>query len=292
MKYANLHLHSTNSDGAYRPTHLAALAKSLGYRALAVTDHDVLTGIPELLSAAKRIGLDAIPGVEFYAGLDTRANFHIVGLDFDYTNKAIIDYCGELTVIRNRHTKKQFDYTVENGIIKGMTWDDVIRMNPETTWYCNDQVALALDRMGLVPFAESEPIRHAAFLSPEAKRVAAEENKALIAPTAKEVISVIHEAGGLAILAHPMGGASKFVGELVDLGLDGIEVSHPLLTYDEVKLAYHAAVQYDLYCSGGTDHNGVMSGCTGMARGNTIDRAVETYSGATEDEFYAIKDRR
>ena len=53
MKYGNLHLHSNQSDGGFRPAFLVRLAKSLGYGAIALTDHETLTGIPELFAAAE-----------------------------------------------------------------------------------------------------------------------------------------------------------------------------------------------------------------------------------------------
>ncbi len=290
MKYANLHFHSTHSDGGYRPAHLALLAKQLGYKAVALTDHDVLSGIPELFAAAKVLGLEAISGVEFYGELGDRANFHIVGLDFDIQNKRMIEFSKHLTDLRNQHTKKQFDYAVERGVLRGITWNDVVLHNRGCEWYCNDQVFIALDKMGLIPFAESDDARNEAFFSKEAHSVAADIMKKMCT-SADEVISVIHEAGGIAILAHPMENAADFVPELADLGLDGIEVSHPLLLENEIKRAYHAAVEYGLYCSGGTDHNGIMSACYGSARGGRIERADETYSGAEAEDFHAIKNR-
>ena len=86
-KYANLHLHSTHSDAGFRPAHLCCLAKSLGYGALAVTDHEAISGIPELLACAKNNDIEAMTGVELYARLEDGEHnpvYHIVGLDFDH----------------------------------------------------------------------------------------------------------------------------------------------------------------------------------------------------------------
>ena len=69
------------------------------------------------------------------------------------------------------------------------------------------------------------------------------------------------------------------------MGLNGIEVSHPDITERAAKLAVHAAIEYNLYCSGGTDHTGPMSACS-------KDRAIPVYNGVTEDEYLAIKERR
>ncbi|NLA85529.1 MAG: phosphatase, partial [Clostridiales bacterium] len=65
FNYANMHLHSTHSDGQFSPHHLAVLAKSLGYGGVVLTDHDVISGIPELMRVAKILGIESMPGVEF-----------------------------------------------------------------------------------------------------------------------------------------------------------------------------------------------------------------------------------
>ena len=67
MKYGNLHLHSTYSDAQFTPAQLFMIGKSLGYRALALTDHETDGGVPELMKYAKEQGgVDIISGIEFY----------------------------------------------------------------------------------------------------------------------------------------------------------------------------------------------------------------------------------
>ena len=63
--YANLHMHSTHSDGVYSPAELVAIAKAEGYKALAITDHDVATAYPQLKKACDEAGMDCIFGAEF-----------------------------------------------------------------------------------------------------------------------------------------------------------------------------------------------------------------------------------
>ena len=64
-KYANLHSHSTHSDGVYTPEELARIAKDEGYTALAITDHDVATAYPELKAACDALGMESRLGCEF-----------------------------------------------------------------------------------------------------------------------------------------------------------------------------------------------------------------------------------
>ena len=83
-QYANLHLHSTHSDGVYTPAELVRIAKDEGYRALALTDHDTTTGNADMRRECEAAGLDFIFGCEFSSPWrERRINFHIVGFDFD-----------------------------------------------------------------------------------------------------------------------------------------------------------------------------------------------------------------
>lgn len=97
MKFANCHLHSTHSDGQFRPMHLARMAVGMGYRAAVLTDHDVTSGNAEFLREAESLGLIALPGVEITCRLPS-AGFHLVGLGIDLecpAPKAFIDrLCG------------------------------------------------------------------------------------------------------------------------------------------------------------------------------------------------------
>ena len=68
--YANLHMHSTHSDGKYSPKELAKIAYDEGYRAAAVTDHDTATAYPEFKAACDELGMECIFGVEFTAPSD------------------------------------------------------------------------------------------------------------------------------------------------------------------------------------------------------------------------------
>ena len=65
--YANLHLHSTHSDGVYTPTELAQLCYEEGYKAAALTDHDAVSGNKEFMEACKALGLESLFGIEFSA---------------------------------------------------------------------------------------------------------------------------------------------------------------------------------------------------------------------------------
>lgn len=275
MKYANLHLHSTFSDAQFTPEQLVLLGKSLGYRALALTDHETDGGVREMMHYAQRQGgIDVLSGIEFYGEYD-KVNLHLVALDYDMDNPALRAFVRERVALYTEYTRRCVEYGRSIGVIDGITWDDVLRVCGEGAWVCIDSVCNAY-RSRHIPIPEN--LRADVFKAPETLALKPKN------PTAERVIRVIRGAGGIAALAHP-NYQTHFVGALADMGLNGIEVCHPSMTEDTIRLADEAANTYRLYRCGGTDHTGPMSGCGGR-------HAIPVFNGVTEEEFRAIKERQ
>ena len=280
MKYANLHLHSTHSDAGFRPAFLARMAKSLGYGALALTDHETFSGVPELLESAKSLGLEAMTGIEL-VGRDGERRPHIVGLDFDMEHPAIVTLANRVAKSATEGVRIRFEDMMERGCFeKTITWEEFVDCCPRTDFLCADHIFYVLDLKGIAPLSDHRNTR-AAF------KACTKEVPRTERGTAKETIDAIRAAGGIAILAHAREEFfdSGFVDTLIGYGLNGIEVSHPNMTERAMKLAVHTAMEHRLYCSGGTDHTGPMSSCDDPY-------AIPAYQGATKDEFYAMKERR
>ena len=281
MKYANMHLHSTFSDGGFTPRQLVLIAKSLGYKALALTDHETNGGVKELAAAAAVEGLESIPGVEFY-GDGWGINFHITALDFDNDDPGFNAFIKERCELYTEYTRKCVERALRLGLIHDVTWNDVLDSCEEGMWICVDQVFDLLEKKKIVP-REGGPVsaalRKEMFRSPEAHAMYP------VMPTVDKVISVIRKAGGIAAVAHPSKAQSAYVGKLVELGMNGIEISHPDLSMEETKLAEQAAQTYKLYHCGGTDHTGALSCCGGYL-------AIEALQGVTEEEFRILRGRK
>lgn len=280
MKYGNLHLHSNHSDGGFRPAHISRLAKSLGYGAVALTDHETISGLPELFEAAKNDGMEVMAGVEFY-GTHHGKSPHIVGLDFDPEHPVIVEFTNKYVQWRNECTRAQFEDIVSRGFFGNITWEDIVNYNPISKWYGPDQIFFALDAMGISPITKAGDVRKEAYSGGNVRNIRMQKT------TAEELVKTIRAAGGIAILAHPEEYMFEngFLEELITFGLNGIEICHPHITERGAKLACHAAIEYNLYCSGGTDHTGPLSACDGP-------NAIPAYQGVTLDEYRAIKERR
>ncbi len=275
MKYANLHLHSTYSDAQFTPEQLFLIGKSLGYKALALTDHETDGGvIPMMKYAKEQGGVDIISGVEFSGRYDG-VSFHITALDYDIDDPTLRAFVKERCDQRAETTRLCVERGIKLGVIQDITWNDVLDNTPEGTWICIDSV-INTYRAKHVPMPEN--LRAACFKGPEVRSFAPPT------VTAEEIIKIIRKAGGVAALAHPYR-QTQYVPALVEFGLNGIEVSHPHSFENTCALAMEAAKAYNLYHSGGTDHTGPMSGC-----GNI--NAIPVFNGITEEEYITLKERR
>ena len=275
MKYANLHLHSTYSDAQYTPEQLVLLGKSLGYKAIALTDHETDAGYPELkYHADKEGGIDTLAGIEFYGKIDGRGP-HIVCLDHDVNNPQLRDFVRQRVEGYTEYTRKCVEYGIKIGVIDGITWDDVVKYSGKGAWICIDSVFNAYRALH-IPMPEN--IRRDVFKADETRKHYPKM------PTAEEVIKVIRQADGIAILAHPTN-LTQYVPQLVEYGLNGIEVSHPHIDEATEIIAQEAAKTFKLYRSGGTDHTGPMSGCNGV-------NAIPVFNGISEEDYEIIKNRK
>ena len=124
-QYANLHFHSTHSDGVYTPVELAHLAKAEGYAAIALADHDTVTGNAECQREAQALGLRYIFAAEFSTASESYgASFHIVGMDFDPTFAPMAEYLEHMSYREAHQTKVLFERGVANGYLCDITWEE------------------------------------------------------------------------------------------------------------------------------------------------------------------------
>ena len=103
MARIDLHLHTTHSDGSLPPAEVLALAHKAGVAALAITDHDITTGIPEALEAGARLGIEIIPGVEISSRFGDN-ELHILGYFLDWQDPTLNSRLATLRDSRHRRT--------------------------------------------------------------------------------------------------------------------------------------------------------------------------------------------
>lgn len=291
MKFANLHMHSYFSDGIYSPEELCQLAVQKGYHAVALTDHETVTGVERMEKAAKAAGLGFVKGMEVMArgcGLE-KGTFHIVALDFDLNHPRIKAYTDWTEANSKEATQKRLEYCIQEGVFSDITWEEVQQRFPDVKWFCNEQVFKTLqEKQGRDDKWYWEFVQK--FNGAPVKAV-------FNVVDAAEIISMIREAGGIAILAHPHQ-QTQYLPALQALGLNGVEVDHPWLDdYDRAE-AVRLADELGLYKSGGSDHYGLLGNCMKRGPGQILSSKpripfdADVENGITQEEYEVIVNRK
>ena len=287
--YANLHTHSTHSEGVYTPEELVKIAKAEGYKALAISDHDTATAYPELKAACEKEGLESIFAVEF--SVTKPKGSHIVGFDFDPEYPPMKEYLAAMGERQTDNTKHCFEEAVENGNITGITWEEVLEYNKGVIWLCNDHVFRAMEAKGLVERCHYAEWFNVNFAKQRAKYPPCRDFMEL-----KELVAMIKAAGGFAVVAHPHNQLDD-IDFLIECGVEGLEVWHSLMTPKERERGLQIAKEKNLYVSGGSDHEGLCGGMYLAFPDEEELKKSEFYieplsTGTTEEYFREIQTRK
>lgn len=252
VNYANLHTHTTHSDGIFTPTELVRVAKAEGYHALAVTDHDTATAYPELKKACEAEGLECIFGVEF--SVTEPKNYHIVGFNFDPEYPPMKKYLEQMSLRETDNTRLCFEEAVSLGKITGVSWEEVLEFNKGITWLCNNHVFRLLLSRGLV-----EQKNYMSWFMENYAEQRGKYPPSIDFLSLPDLVKLIREAGGIAIVAHPHGKLDD-IDFLMENGVVGLEINHSMMTPEERQRAYKIAMEKNLFISGGSDHEGLCGG--------------------------------
>jgi predicted metal-dependent phosphoesterase TrpH len=249
-KVADLHMHTTHSDGTLTPIELARLAKEQKVDAIALTDHDTVTGIEELVEETNKLGLEAIAGVELSAAF-APGTLHILGYGFD-PKGPIEGKLVQFQKAREERNPRILEKLKELGM--PLTMEEVKSLSKIEGQLGRPHIARALELKGYVKtYAEAFD----KFLS---KGKPAYISKAGLA--AKDCVELIHESGGVAVVAHPVQMRLRGeelrakIKELVELGMDGLEVIHPDHSPENQTLYSDLADEFGLLKTGGSDFHG------------------------------------
>ena len=260
----DLHTHTTASDGSLRPAELVREAKRAGLRAVAITDHDTVDGLAEGLAAGEEVGLEVVPGVEVSAQPLLDGHLHLLGLFVDPGQPRFRRWLDGVRAGRDRRNPKIIEKLQSFGI--SITLEEVQRKalgglvgRPHIA-----QVLVEKRVTRSLPEAFERYLSRGAVAYVERERA-----------MPGEAIAAIHEAGGLAILAHPhycgardTSTLQRFIQELQGLGLDGLEIHYPTFTVDQEALFGSLARELGLLGSGGSDFHGAQKPGLELGRGH------------------------
>ena len=261
MKLIDLHTHSLKSDGAQTPAEVIRTAHAAGLSAVALSDHDNIDGVREAMAEGERLGIEVVPAVELSAQVDTE--LHILGYFIDLDNKKLQEAMAYSLVVRDQRQEETCRKLNEQGF--QITMDELREEAHGNPVLCRAHFAQIMVRKG---YAESVQDCFKKYLSVGCY---AYSNKQALLP--HEAVSLIHEAGGIAVAAHlhlikmedePL---KEFLRSLIPHGLDGVEGYYTDYTPD-METRYRAmAKDLGLVLSGGTDYHGANKPHISIGRG-------------------------
>ncbi|MDR3623760.1 MAG: PHP domain-containing protein [Chlamydiales bacterium] len=244
---ADLHCHTTCSDGSMTPKELLYHAKKCGLSALSITDHDTIQAYQEALLVALELNIEMVSGVEFSSHYKNYS-VHILGYAFSLDNKEIDAFCSKHHERRNKRNLVILDKLAKRGM--SITEDELI-INPEMPPHSvgRPHIAQALLRKGYV-----RTIREAfnKYIGEGCPCYAEGEYF-----SAEETIDYIHHSGGLAVIAHPhLIGDVSVIQALTSMNFDGIEVYYARFSESEVAGWLRLAHSKNWLATGGSDFHG------------------------------------
>lgn len=260
----DLHVHSNVSDGTDTPSELVHLAKQIGLRAFALTDHDTVLGLDEAMPVAEDLGIELVSGIEL--STDYEGNeIHILGYYIDANHPEFRRQLEANLTSRDKKNEKMAELLREEGF--AITIEAMKAENPGSI-LTRAHFAKYLVEHGMVKDRETV---FAKYIGDDCRCYVPREKL-----TPFEAIRLIRMSGGLAFFAHPMlchmnfERMKRFVGELKEAGLSGIEAIYSTATPGDERNFKELAKKYDLLISGGSDYHGANKSHLklGVGRGN------------------------
>ncbi len=237
---ADLHTHSSFSDGTDSPETLIQLALDTGLSGLSITDHDTIAAYAEALPIAKEKGLLLLPGVEF----SSASQVHVLGYAFNLKSEAIADLCA-------RHKTRRLDRNLKIlEKLKGLGIRiEIEELGKEGHTVGRPHIAQALINRGQVETIQEAFDRYLG------------EGKPAFDPgeqvTTLETIEVIHKAGGKAVIAHPhLLKRSTLIRQLLQMPFDGLEGYYARFSPSQEKKWINTAEDKGWLTTGGSDYHG------------------------------------
>jgi len=272
--FADLHIHSSFSDGTLTPEEIVARAVQHDLQALALSDHDSVDGCERMAASCAKAGLEYIPACELTAEQE-HEELHLLAYFMDPTDPAFLEKIGQFQTVRQNRIREMVSKLNRLGM-------PVEVQRVFTLANCRapgrPHVARALVEKGLCGSADEAFDR---FLK---------RNRPAWVPKfrmcAADGISLIHQAGGLAVLAHPgLNHSDECIPVLVEAGLDGMECIHTKHSTSMSEHYLEVADRFGLLVTGGSD-------CHGRTKNGPLLGTIHLPYQHVEKLKQAVTDRR
>jgi len=251
--FADLHMHSTYSDGTDTPDELIRLSIDNGIKVISISDHDTVSGYNNIVNfCASKVSV--IPAIEISTVLGHRY-LHILGYYIDTRSKELANYIQKVSEEKTENTRINFENALNKGCFK-YEWERVLTLHPHQprisgvhVVYSMQKDNYVIDGMGLWDMF------HKYFWAESPDFIPTET------ATAYDAVDIIRKTGGIAVIAHPKSiGNDMTVNDLIRYGVQGLEVFHPIQTKEESIKYQQLAETNNILITGGTDWHGRNNG--------------------------------
>ncbi|SDB42447.1 PHP domain-containing protein [Butyrivibrio sp. INlla16] len=251
MKKVDLHTHSAASDGTYSPSELIRYAHEIGLSAIALTDHDTISGLSEAIEEGDKYpDLEVIPGIE-YSTVRNGKDVHVVGLYINYKDDDFKRSLQSFIDSREERNRKMCKKLTDAGM--PITYEELVENNPGAV------ITRAHFGRLLLAKGYTTSIKEAfdRFIGDHCPCYVPREKI-----TPEMAIEQIISGGGIPILAHPVlyglgrDAMDELVHSMKDAGLVGIEAIYGTYTAQDERDMKSIAAKYNLLISGGSDFHG------------------------------------
>jgi predicted metal-dependent phosphoesterase TrpH len=247
--FADLHVHTCFSDGTYSPEEVVGHAKRLGLVALSVTDHDTVEGCARAAAACQAAGLEFITGVELTAEQE-ESEIHILGYFIDPQHPQLLAELAHFQTVRQNRIYQMVAKLNALGV----------PLRPEVVFSLANCQCPGRPHVARALVAQ----RLCGDLDEAFERFLKRGKPAWVPKfkiSAHRAIQLIHQAAGLAVLAHPgLNYNDDVIPSLVEAGLDGMECFHTKHSTAMTERYLELAEQYQLVVTGGSDCHGTSKG--------------------------------
>ncbi len=245
--YIDLHLHTTHSDGQLSPKQLVEMAAQKHLRAIAVTDHDTVSGIRATKYFAHQHGIQFVEGVEISAYTEKDGELHILGYRIDPESPVLLKALEYQKRVRRHRIQQMLVRLQKSGV--NIPFESVQQSARQGVPIGRPHLARALMRYGVVASADE------AF-----ERYLARGRSAFVPKvglTHQQAIMAILDSGGIPVYAHPgIEHKDDLIPKLQQLGLQGLEVFHSEHSPEDVSRYTDMVIKRSLLATGGSDCHG------------------------------------
>lgn len=261
MELIDLHVHSNASDGSLTPSEVAEEAMKMGLSAIALTDHDTIDGVTEILEYTKDKKLEVIPGIELSCYYNNR-EIHILGFYVDYTNPELQKELDILKEAREGRNLKMIELMRKDGI--DITMEKLLHGNPDSV-ITRAHFARVLVEDGI---CKDKEVAFKKYIGIGCKYYLPKPQV-----TCETAMNILTKYSKAAFLAHPLlyhlgyNQIEELLIYLKSLGLKGIEAYHSSNNCYESDKLRSMALKLDLAISGGSDYHGIIKPNIQMGKG-------------------------